>query len=301
MKTHLLMTKTLSIIFMLVLSIFLTACGGGGSSDDSSSGISYTGLTDMAIIDADNAVELALGAYFGGPIEDSFWAEQRSEDQANPFTQSLSIVSDTVTVSGNCGGSQTTNVYLDDTNGSFTGTEVFKDYCEDGMTTSGTVNFTGNANLYTLEINNIAMSFDQLTVSSVEGSVLMSGTINNQFGLGSLQQTMNYLIRDNRDNDSKVYKIDNYQIDTEISPIGTVEITYTSGKYYHPDFGYVELESLTPFIVYDGGYGADSGELLVNGHASTNALLSVINSEEIMVEADTNGDGVYDFYWSSLE
>jgi len=284
MKTHSLVTKTFSVIFILLLSIFLTSCGDS----DNRSDISYTSLTGMAVINEDNAVELALGAYFGGPFEDSYWAEQLGSIEFEPGT-----------VTGNCGGSLTITVDELDTNGAFTGKAVFEKYCEDGLTISDIVNITGSANLNTLEINSMVMSFKQLSVSSVEGSVLMNGTINSQFGLGTLQQTMDYLIRDNAS--YKVYEIVNYQIDTEISPIGTVEITYTSGKYYHPDFGYVELESISPFIVYDGGYGADSGELLVKGNAFTKALLSVINSEDIKVEADTKGDGVYDFYWSSLD
>jgi hypothetical protein len=297
MNTQSIARKLLSVIFILLVSIFLTACGGDPV--DSDRGISYTGLTNMAIIDADNAVELSIGAYFRGPFKDNYWAEQLFEDQPPPLSQSPIIVSDTVTMIGECGGSLTTTVNIDNTNGDFTGTELFDSYCEDAMTTLGTVNLTGSVDLNTIGINNIAMSFELLTVSSVEGSVSMSGKINNQFGLGSLIQTMDYLIRDNDSN--KVYEIDNYQVFTEILPTGTVEITFITGKYYHPDFGYVELESSTPFIVYDGGYGADSGELLVKGHALTKALLSVINSEEIEVKADTTGDDVYDFTWSSLD
>jgi len=61
--------KCLSIFALLFLSIavIFIACGGGGGGDGGGGGsIPYTGVTSQATIDETNAVDLALGAYFGG-------------------------------------------------------------------------------------------------------------------------------------------------------------------------------------------------------------------------------------------
>ncbi|HEY5715314.1 MAG TPA: hypothetical protein VIS54_02780 [Psychromonas sp.] len=292
MKIQVLVRKILSLLLFVILSLFLISCGGGGQDNI---GINYTGSTERAIIDADNAAELALGGYFGGPIDENYWNMLVLDEQSEPFAKLRTIVPNSDTDIGNCGGSKTVTVNIDNTNGEFYGAGQFSDYCEDGVTTSGTVDIAGSADLNTGEIINISMESDQLTVASESSSVSISGKILNEFGPGSLIQTMNYLIRNN--SDRKVYKIEDYKITTEIITTGTVEITFESGLYYHPVYGYVELESVTPFILYDGVYGVDSGELLVTGGAHTKALLSVINADQIEIKADTNGDGDYD--WSS--
>lgn len=62
------MKRTVSLVAG-VLSIFLLAgCGGGGGGGSSSP---YTGLTTPAVIDNTNAVEIAVGAYYGGEMMDT--------------------------------------------------------------------------------------------------------------------------------------------------------------------------------------------------------------------------------------
>jgi hypothetical protein len=77
-----------------------------------------------------------------------------------------------------------------------------------------------------------------------------------------------------------------------------------SGRYYDPDFGYVDVSTTIPFILdYDAEWPI-SGELLCSGAGSA-AILTVIDATSYIVDADRNGDGVYEynvgpFLWADL-
>ena len=129
MKT-LLKTRTL-LLFSLLLAL-LFGCGGGtGGSTGSTgtSGITYTGLTTQAVIDASNSQALSSGAYKGGAVgaSGSLGAIQKSVvDRPNyldlvlTMEESLlqidvhaprgtveagAIVAASATITGECGGS----------------------------------------------------------------------------------------------------------------------------------------------------------------------------------------------------
>lgn len=321
MKGLLLIRKALPALHMVLLTILLNACGGGGS--DGSGGLSYSGSMKMAVINADNAVELMEGAYYGGPTTDSISAFRTtgvSGDKAKPFLQhsallyswpiikeikkftisgevapelrALQTVTDTI--QGNCGGSLTSTLHVDDTSGNFTGTMQNDSYCEDGETTSGNVNVSGTVDLITLEIAYMEMSFDQLTVTFTSGSFTLSGTMSGNFDQSSLSLTLNYLIRDN--GSGKVYRVENYVVST-IEGMEWVEITFLSGRYYHPDYGYVDLASVEPFMQYEGDFGPSSGELIITGATPTKASLIALTANAFEVTADIDGDGTFE--WSS--
>ena len=61
------MRRTSSLVGGLLAVILLVGCGGGGGSSESQ----YTGVTTPAVIDNTNAVEIVLGAYYGGEMVDT--------------------------------------------------------------------------------------------------------------------------------------------------------------------------------------------------------------------------------------
>jgi hypothetical protein len=78
-----------------------------------------------------------------------------------------------------------------------------------------------------------------------------------------------------------------------------------SGKYYHPDYGYVNISTPTAFRIYSGSVWPSQGVLMLDGKTgiaggSTRARLTVISSNAYEVEADTDGDGTYDWNSGSL-
>jgi hypothetical protein len=75
-----------------------------------------------------------------------------------------------------------------------------------------------------------------------------------------------------------------------------------SGRYYHPDYGYVDISTPTAFRIYSSSTWPSQGVLVLDGKTgiaggSSRARLTVISSNAYNVEADTNGDGAYE--WNS--
>jgi uncharacterized protein (DUF2141 family) len=75
-----------------------------------------------------------------------------------------------------------------------------------------------------------------------------------------------------------------------------------SGLYYDPDHGYVTVSTTTPFRLYAVNSNPSQGVLIIDGRTgiaggSTKARLTAISAGTYRVEADTNGDGSYD--WNS--
>jgi hypothetical protein len=82
------------------------------------------------------------------------------------------------------------------------------------------------------------------------------------------------------------------------------EISAANGRFYDPEFGYVELsvEGLIQINVTDRW--PSSGVMILTGAQGgsggpTRARLTFLNATEFLVEADTDGDGAYDDYNSS--
>ncbi|PSW00647.1 hypothetical protein [Photobacterium lipolyticum] len=310
-------------IFVIGLVTFISCGGGGGGDGDDSGSIIYTGLTEMAVINADNATVLTIGALMGGPaikITSASRTDVASSDEEESFLQSSALLSfwrmmkgfekfttsaettpeprtihtETETFDGNCGGLLTITLNLDDTNGNLTGTQQYDQFCEDGETVHGTINISGSVNLSTLEIIAMEMSYSQLSMETSSSSVTMSGTTNVNFSSSTLSLTLNDLIRDN--DTGKVYKVANYVV-SMLEGATWVEMTCSSGQYYHPDYGYVEVESTTPFMQYYDDVGPSSGELIITGTGETKASLVALTADTFQVTADTDGDGTFD--WSS--
>ena len=110
--------------------------------------------------------------------------------------------------------------------------------------------------------------------------------------------TMTMLLKDN--NTKKVYKVKDY-IMTLTEEVDYVDVEI-SGTYYDPDYGYVTVATTTPLRIYWGDTYPSAGVLVVTGNTgtaggSTKARLTALSSTTYQVDADTNGDGIYD--WNS--
>ena len=85
--------------------------------------------------------------------------------------------------------------------------------------------------------------------------------------------------------------------------LNSFEIYSASGRFYDPEFGYVDL-SIENFIqINDGDRWPASGTMILIGEqgpqgGNTKARLTFLNANEFVVEADTDGDGLYDDYTS---
>jgi hypothetical protein len=75
-----------------------------------------------------------------------------------------------------------------------------------------------------------------------------------------------------------------------------------SGDFYYPDYGYVSLTTEQTLIIDASTMTPTSGVLVVSGEngsagGPTRARLTCYSSGQFQVEADTNGDGEYN--WTS--
>jgi hypothetical protein len=70
-----------------------------------------------------------------------------------------------------------------------------------------------------------------------------------------------------------------------------------NGRYYDPDYGYIDLSTESPGVILTGDENPSAGVLVGKGRNNTKARLTALTSMTYKVEADTNGDGVYD--WNS--
>ncbi len=327
MKTGL---KVKHVAFAILLALFLTACGGGGGGGggESPSGISYTGLTIEATIDENNAVVLATGAYQGGQtgsaLVGSVGAIQVGEDGSVGLPRTLkvsqvlegalhkvdmtsrsvgtfvgAIYTEKDTIYGDYGGSASYTINVDDQTGVFSGSITFNSYSDDGVTIiSGPVSFSGSLDVNTEDLVEFSFSFDNLTGVSGSDSFTLDGDISFDNTVYPAEITMTMLLKDN--NTGKVYKLEDYVM--TLTDTGSYVDVEGSGTYFDPDYGYVTISTVTPFRIYYGDIYPSDGVLVIHGNTgiaggSTMARLAALSSSTFQVEADTNGDGIYD--WNS--
>jgi len=328
--------KGIGLTAFILLAVFLTACGGGGGDGGGGSpaGISYTGLTTQATIDGNNAEDLSTGAYQGGQagaaigsvgaiqtgesgpvghsrmlkvsqvLEGSLRQVDLMSRSAGTFVGAIYTESDTIY--GDCGGSASFTVSVDDQTGDFSGSFTFNNYCDDEVTISGAASFSGRVDLNTEELIEFSFSFDSITVTSGSDSFTLDGDISFDNTVSPATMTMTMLLKDN--NTGKVYKVEDYIMTlTELASYVDVEV---SGTYFDPDYGYVSISTTTPLRIYYGDDYPSDGVIVVTGNTgiaggSTMARLRALTSTTYQIEADTNGDGVYDWdsgvlNWSDL-
>lgn len=326
------------IVFCLASLIF--GCGGGGGSGGSAttSGLSYNGLTTPAAIDSDNATDIMAGSVSdgvtGATVSDiktiaSNRTEARKQFAAlkigniieatttsavslpDPGDKNLGVTptarkTESDTFLGPCGGSASTKFTVDDQTGEFTGEIHFNKHCEEDIHMDGNVDVSGAISTVTLELTQLNMDFDMLSCSYANESVVMDGDMSISHGTNQSALTMNFNVKDN--STEKIYSIDDYLF-TYTEYIDYVDVTVT-GTYYHPDYGYVTLETVTPMKFEIAGLYPYEGSIAASGKngsagGPTKALITFIDEDSFSVSADTTGNGAYDWhsdvlYWEEM-
>lgn len=322
-KATLLGQIVLSTMVIFGLLAIVGTGGGGGGGGSSSASLTYTGLTSQALIDTSNAQTLADGVYSGGVVGTEmtgfgavqdygtgqgdmrlFTTEKALESallQIDFVSRSYgtyqgAVYNDSVTLPpGSCGGSASYTISIDDQTGAFSGTFIFNNYCDGDVTFTGTVGFSGNVDLGTGYLLNFNFTFNSLTGIILGESITLDGTIAIVVNVSPMTITMNVLMRDN--GTGKVYRFDNFTM-TILDGGSYVDVTVT-GRYYDPDYGYVDISSPTPLRIYNVDDWPSAGMIELDGATgiggfSTKARLTAIDNLTCRVQADTNGDDDYD-------
>jgi hypothetical protein len=177
-------SKLCNLIALTVISIsfiFGGCGGGGGNGGDGSSSISYSGNTAPAQVEGANAQKLAVGAFIGSDLGVAVIPLSLEQSAATDTKQNISkpislplifknatdltdksgvdtsiaadVQTETGTIDGPCGGSASYTLRVDDQTGDFSGTFKFSNYCDGGITISGSFTVDGDINLNTDEID----------------------------------------------------------------------------------------------------------------------------------------------------
>lgn len=318
-------------VLLVVLATFIVSCGGGGGgSVAGDSGPAYSGLTSQALITEDNAQELSTTALTTGIVGSSPASVARSvenEERASaiqptsillltsimrtvekslPETTptndvSRAVVNATDTIYGTCGGRADYSIEVNDVTGVFSGEFDFGNFCEAEEIVNGEVEVSGEIDLDTGDFIYLVMDFYNLQSDSGFESITMSGSIDMEIRYDSVDFLMNSVVRDNIS--GKTFMVEDFSVYIE-EYVNQIYMEM-SGRFYHPDYGYVVLS--TPSIIQmDFSSGTPgSGQLLLTGRDSTSARLIIHDSESCEVEADLDGNGSYEsttgpILWSSL-
>ena len=317
----------ITVFLILSVPIIVTGYGcssGGGGGGGVSSGITYKGLTSPAIIDENNAVDIAGSSLIGGEIGSNLdvlkSVSETSEtgkiprvpDIASCFENVIhgiesstqknvsnlhAIQSESDTVTGSCGGSVSISLSADDQTGNFNGALDFNHYCEEGSTVNGKMSISGNIDVNMGNMNYLEMTFTNINILSGQESISMSGNIDFNLQSSTMLMTMSFVFKDNNLDKTFKYKDFVYEYTTGA---GFTDVALT-GRYYNPDYGYVDISTESPLRIYDTDIWPSSGIVTATGDAGTKARLTVIDSSSFFVEADTDGDGLYDDYTSGQQ
>jgi len=316
--------QNLWVLWILCLSaagLITFGCGGGGGGGGGggSSHLTYSGISTPAEVTDANAQTLVAGAVDVGSSSNAFLgiASLTDENQTeNGLDQPLlvgvtrafknamgqidfspaeneiaaAIKTGDETIVGSCPGnpgSARVRVSVNDKTGAFSGSIAFRGYCEEGVSISGDTNFSGVIDVYSLEFDWFQLSFDYITGTSGSESVTMDGSIRYDFiNYDSVSVLMTMMVRDN--SAGKTCMVENYRMDMSGSYNVEMEI---SGRYYDPDYGYVDIETMETFVVMNGDDNPSSGVLVLTGKDNSSARLTALSNAQCRLEVDEDGDG----------
>ncbi|MCK5505387.1 MAG: hypothetical protein KAJ10_09505 [Thermodesulfovibrionia bacterium] len=323
------------VLLSLSIAMFLTNCGNDEDGGGGLPGLTYTGLTIPVPIDENNAESVAANAYQNSNtmrntnVMGAVKADESGIRISRPYGVALarsildfldqadipSSSAGNITAAamqpeteyGTCGtnpGSVTYTGTVNEATGDFNITAAFSSYCTNGdgvssgVVTNGKIQMNGQINegAGTMHVNATFSNF-VVTLIDTGVSATTSGSMNMHIESSSASITMNMLMRDS--STEKTYKVENLQIN--MSNILSDPANFSmSGRFFDPDYGYSDIATEQVFEVYSGDNAPSSGIMVINGAngvagGSTKAKLTVLNNTQYQVEADTNGDGTYDY------
>jgi hypothetical protein len=279
-KTHNRFIRFLGLITIAVFGMLSTLGTGGSDGDgDGVPPVTYTGLRTPAAITSDNALLFGEIAFLGLSASTTITpiavqsvppAETRNASVIT-ITRVLHAVVNDINVnsainsipmgwvetqppiSGDCSsGTASGSIDVNESTQMFSGSLVFNNFCDFGITMDGTVDIVGtcdpntfNVNTQTCDIIAYTLTFNTLNVSGYGVSETMDGTISSVITSPTdYQTTLNILLRD--DNDNMTYWFENYVITVTYDLNTGYDNVVVTGNVYHPAYGFVVISTLTP-------------------------------------------------------
>ena len=325
--------KNSGLLLSIVCVLGLVACGGGGGGGGGGdfmpvepTGLTYAGVTSLAVIDSNNAAELASDAFIGGETGSNLGMFSSVADAQSTIERKiklyevvqtfngvlhkidfnshrgdlLAVKTEQDTVLGNCGGVASYTLEMDDSNGSFTGSMSFNDYCNGNTVISGTAGFYGQVTVDASDFLDFNLSIDMVNLTSGDQSYVIDGDVLVDVSGPSSTATVDMLMEDSS---GEVFWVKDYTL-AIFEGVDYVDIE-VSGRFYHPTYGHVDLSTILPVRIFNIDDWPSFGELQVAGEDGTKARLLVFDKNSCRVIADTNGDDIYNYEsdymsWSEL-
>jgi len=261
--------NSIHILGLLTVIAMVSGCGGDSDSDGGTQWVTYTGSTSMATIDETNASVLTLGTY-------SNLDEMRnSQENLSDLMRVLdSLVADNYT---ECGGS-----YSERPESNNSVTVVFSDYCimtgGDEIVLDGSLNVSYEVQRTVLKMSNFSLSVNGVAYTVSTTFVMEGNSVSIDF-IGI---------------DGKTYRIENLVVQNSSQVPGGVDIV--SGRFYHPDHGYVDIRSDSPIVseTCDNMLRPTQGKVIVDGANGTDASVTYLVCAEYTV--CTNQDTMCNTY-----
>ncbi len=301
-------------IYYAIFSLALSACGGGGGG--STAGIAYTGTTSQASLTVSNGEEISTAAFQNGgsgqglgTVLSSLTDVDPIPQKYRPTTSSLvttlagafskiqlpadvgtirrAVQSESDSFSGECGGTASYTVSVDDVTGDFNGRFTFSNYCELDDVLNGGLSMSGNIDSNSVGFGNVTMTMTSLTIRTGNDSFTMDGSMSLNLDDNPIVATMDMKLKDNTT--QQVFWVENVRL--SIIQTFAYEELSMEGRFYHPDHGYVDITTLTPFRYTGTDAYAFPGVMVATGASGSETTLTSLSNTSYQIDIDEDGDG----------
>ena len=147
-----------------------------------------------------------------------------------------------------------------------------------------------------------SLTFTTLSIQDVTGTTRMSGNINTVVSGLSETLTMNFVVEDA----TGQAKLENFVLTTNSDGAGAIVSESVSGRFYDSVDGYIDISTTAPLVYSPAGSlnPSSGGPLIATGANNTKLRMTPVDALNVLIEADTTGDGNYDYSvqkaWSAL-
>ena len=309
----------ISVCVPLMVGALITGCGDSGSSGDSVSSQppGYNGLNSQGVITLTSASDMSKelfvqtqsqgslssidGIYLDSdtdiPVNEPPLFDKSVASSKGVASDSLQLtkaaVSQIYTIYGACGGTLTLETTIDTVIG-FSQIEVtYDEFCYEGITENGT---------YTLSVDeagggtyngNITRTYTLHTVTEPSGVNRYEGDLAVTWAADNITRTFDYVVTNLSTGLGVKYV--NFRIPTDIT---STETTWTQeGRFYYSLYGYVDVETVEPFVAEPGLELPHEGKLKMTGASATGGTAFAwfeAFANGFQVTVDANGDGLVD-------
>lgn len=314
--------------------MLLFACssgGDGGSTTGSSttSGVTYTGATTPAQITSTNADALAGSAVNGssrGQTVAALGALSNGSEGIHALDLVNTILNQSALVSAGSsvavGAVQAINQTINGADSGGSGTATITGQV-DNVTGYGSITMTFNqlndgagttingSLTFAIDATGTTITFTSLSIQDATGITTLGGSIGVVETLGGTNGTtvvsdvvtINFAAKDANGNQ---IKLENFRIASTYDSVGLLLTESISGRFYDSAQGYIDITTTSPLVYSPAGATNPSsgGPLIAVGANNTKMRLTPIDPTNVLIEADTTGDGNYDYSvqkaWSAL-